>query len=171
MKSPFLALLSMVLMCASVSCMNEVPPGNQQIKEGTTSATAVPSSEKQGTNETTTVKAGYYEMGHPDEIAVAEFLGKSSVAVWLSWHNGISLENSSGKGWDNKLTLDQLKERLETIVDKTQAVIVLEKNFTGENKEDEAVADLLVQLGFETIVVQSCHSNATVIDKIIRRSK
>ena len=171
MKSPFLALLSMVLIRASVSCMNEVPPGNQQIKGDTTSATAVPSSEKQGTNETTTVKAGYYEMGHPDESAVAEFIGKSSVAVWLSWHNGISLENSSGKGWDNKLTLDQLKERLETIDDKTQAVIVLEKNFTGENKEDEAVADILVQLGFETIVVQSCQSKATVIDKIIRRSK
>lgn len=163
----------MILICASVSCTNEVPPSNQQmqIERSATISTAVPSSEKRGSNESTNVKSGYYEVGHPDETEVAEFLRKSTVAVWLSWHNGISLENSSGNGWDHKLTLDQLKLRLETIGDKTQAVIVLEKNFTGEKKEDEAVADLLMQLGFETIVVQSCHSNATVIDKIIRGSK
>ncbi len=50
---------------------------------------------------------------------------------------------------DNNLTLDQLKNRLETTEDKTQATIVLEKSFTGDNREDEAVAELLMQIGFE----------------------
>lgn len=119
----------------------------------------------------TALQAGYYELDHPAESSVAEFPGKSKVSVWLSGHNGISLESASGEGWDNNLTLDQLKNRLEKTEDKTQAAIMLEKNFSGENKEDEAVSELLMQIGFETIVVQSCHSSATVIDKIIKSAK
>ncbi len=99
MKSSFLALLCMPLVCSSVSCTNEVPPNSQQVQGSVRDAKADPTSEMQSLDETTLVKAGYYEGGHPEESAVADFLRKTTAAVWLSWHNGISVENASGEGW------------------------------------------------------------------------
>lgn len=159
-----------VFVACSVSCTDEGAHALTETTPTPRDAVAEIAHEQQGQSETTEVKAGYYEIGHPEQDAVNEFLSKSTVAVWLSWHNGISIESSSGKGWDNNLTLEQLRRRLDNTEDKTQAAIVLEKNFTGEDKEDEAVAALLKQIGFETIVVQSYHSSAIVIDKIIQNS-
>lgn len=111
---------------------------------------------------------GDYEPGKPQTDALEAALEKSSVIVNLSWHAGISLPSETGKGWDNKLSIGQLKARLEKIKDKRQAKILEEKNYTGEGQEEEKVIKVMKELGFKTIIVQVCHSRFIVIDNVIK---
>lgn len=171
MKTSLLATIFAITLCLLVSCNQKSTTNESPVKGGKSDATDAVTNLPVEPEETTRFKAGYDESNHPDHAQIDELLRKSTVTVWLSGHNGISIERIDRKGWDRNLTLDQLKTRIETAADKSQASIVLEKNFTGENKEDESVAELLTQMGFETIVVESAHSSATVIDKIIRNTK
>ena len=113
-------------------------------------------------------KPGFYEAGDPQEVALENALEKSSVIVTLSGHAGITLPAKTGEGWDNNLSIEQLRERLQDITDRKQATILEEKNFTGQNQLDKKVANLLKELGFETIIIQICHGQGTVIEKVIR---
>lgn len=113
-------------------------------------------------------KPGFYEAGHPQEDALWDALEKSSVIVTLSGHAGITLPAKTGKGWDNNLSIEQLKKRLEDVSDRRQAIILEEKNFTGQNQLDQKVASLLKELGFKTVVIQVCHGQGTVIERVIR---
>lgn len=171
MKPSFLPTIFAGALCMFISCDQKATSSISPIKaSGSDAADAVTNLQVEQES-TTSIKAGYYESDHPDHAQIDDFLGKSTVTIWLSSHNGISMERNDRKGWDNNLTLDQLKTRIETTEDKSHASIMLEKNFTQDNKEDESVAELLTKLGFQTIVVQSSHSSATVIEKIIRNTK
>jgi biopolymer transport protein ExbD len=112
-------------------------------------------------------KPGFYEAGHPQEDALWDALGKSSVTITLSGHAGITLPAKKGKGWDNNLSLEQLKKRLEGVSDIRQAIILEEKNFTGQDQLDQKVSHLLKKLGFKTIIIQVCHGQGTVIKEVI----
>ena len=113
-------------------------------------------------------KTGFYEAGHPQEKALWDALGKSSVTVTLSGHAGISLPSTTGKGWDNNLSIEQLKNRLEEVSDRRQATILEEKNFTGQDQLDQKVTALLKELGFKTVIIQRCNGQGTVVENVIR---
>ncbi|MEL6109645.1 MAG: hypothetical protein AAFU85_26855 [Planctomycetota bacterium] len=166
----FALLLALVLLCSSIGCGAEPSQGTEPASP-TTQDTGVSSEEQPARDTAQAVTAGHYAVGHPEEASVAEFLRRSKVVVLLSGHNGITMESADGEGWDNQLSLDALRNRVEDAAEKTQATILLENNFAGDSNEDDDVVELLKQVGFETIVVQSSHSNATVIDRIVRGSK
>lgn len=111
---------------------------------------------------------GFYEARHPQEDAIWDALEKSSVTVYLSGHAGISLPTKTGKGWEENLSIEQLRKRIEEVADRRQSTILEGKNFTGENQADKKVIKLLKELGFKTIIVQGSHSRGTLIIKVIR---
>ena len=111
---------------------------------------------------------GFYEAGHQQEKALWDALGKSSVTVTLSGHAGISLPSKTGNGGDDKLSIEQLKKRLEDVSNRKQATIFEEKNFTGKNQLDQKGASLLKELGFKTVIIQIGHGQGTVIEDVIR---
>ncbi len=115
-------------------------------------------------------KRGVYRIGHPAEDAIFKALRKSSVRVHLSWHHGISLpaETGTGKGWENKMTITRLKERLEKIKDKQQGTILIGKNYQSEQQLEEKVVAIMKKLGFKTIVVQGCYSQGIIIVEVIK---
>ena len=114
------------------------------------------------------IEPGFYEAGCPQEDAVYEFLNRSSVTVTLSGHAGISMPNE--KGWDNNISIKQLKARLEKIADKRQITILEEKNYTGQNQLDKKVVSLLKKLDFKIIIIQVAHSGGTIIEQIIKNN-
>ncbi len=114
------------------------------------------------------IKAGFYRVGDPREKAIWDILDKSSVTVTLSGHAGISLPAKTGKGWDNNLSIEQLRKRLESVSCRDQATVFEEKNVTGQSQLQKKVIALLKELGFKTIIIQTAHSAGIIIDEVIR---
>lgn len=92
----------------------------------------------------------------------------------VSGHAGISMQKVGGTGWDQKLTLKQIGERIEKDSDRKLAVISLEKNYTGSENIDEshtALVKLLLGRGFNYVIVTQAHSGLMIIEEIHKKSE
>jgi len=114
-----------------------------------------------------TVKAGFYPAGDPNQTALWDSLGKSSLTITVSRQEEIKLCSKSDKTLDS-VSIEALKAYLEKTKDREQATIMGEKNYTGQNHLDEKIVELLRKAGFKTIIKQVANSQGTVIEKVIR---
>ena len=112
-------------------------------------------------------KPGLYELDHPKLHALDDALGESSVTVGLSGHAGISFP-ANAKDGKGGISIVQLRNRLEKILERRQATILLEKNFTGEFQLDKKVLSLLKELGFKIVIIRIAVSEGTYLAVVFR---
>ena len=120
------------------------------------------------------IRVGEFEIGTDDYKKVWEVIKAKDFYASVDGHSGISMLNPAGKGWIQKMKLDQVRERISDSTSRNIAVVSMGKGYVGSsdpNESHSSLVELLLKENFVTVIVLQAHSRLTIVSEVHRSSE
>ena len=111
---------------------------------------------------------GEYDFDSKQATEIRKELKKSSIILYLSGHNGISIRKKNDKGWENNISDQRLKEIIKSLKKKKQISILEEKNYNSKDQLSEKITKIAFQEKIELIIIRRAHSENLIISKVLK---
>jgi len=120
------------------------------------------------------LSVGEYFVGTVDYELFSGLKKQADFRARVCGNNGITLTREGGIGTDYHVLLSTVQSRIETIEQKKLAIVTLEKNYGGSDDPNERhsnLVKLLLDKGFEWVVVTLAHSQGSIVTEIHQGSE
>lgn len=110
------------------------------------------------------LKPGFYSLNDPRLARLIEFRNKASVHIYLSWTEGISIDEKSD------LTLEELRSAVRKTKGRAVASVLLLKNYTDKSLHLH-VENLLIEEGFNSVLTTGAHSSGAYLERYTTKAE